>query len=266
MNAQSANCRGPSDQASHHPGLSRSLLIICAHGSAYHPAANEHVLSIAETLNQSGTFAAVQTIFHAGQTTDWSASGLDSDVFDHILIVPYMMSDGFLAKQMINQTKQTIEKAGITKPVIGTSSVGTHPAIADVALKVATEAADAHQLSPSSLSLVIVAHGSQNAPQSRMAAEVHLQAIRNAECFNETLLGFIEEPPFVADVLKSLKEPAVIVGLFAAPGGHAIVDIAEAMQEVKKDNLINAGPIGLHMDMHDLIRQRAIQAMSVATA
>ncbi len=262
MNAQTTYHSGSSDQAPPQADLSRSVLIICAHGSAYHPAANEHVLEISSTLRQSGDFADVQTIFHAGQTTDWPAPDLESDAFDQILVVPYMMSDGFLAKQMIDKVKHIIEEAAITKPVIGTSSVGTHPAIAAVVLKVASEATETHPLSPDALSLVIVAHGSRNAPQSRIGAEAHLQSLKVAARFKETVLGFIEEPPFVADVLKSVEGPAVVVGLFAAPGGHAIVDIAEVMQEANKNNLINAGPIGLHPDMHNLIRLRAIEAIT----
>ena len=262
MNAQTTYHGGSDDQDSPQADLSRSLLIICAHGSAYHPAANEHVLEISSTIRQSGDYADVQTIFHAGQAADWPAPDLDPGAFDQILVVPYMMSDGFLAKQMTDNAKHTIEEAGIKKPVIGTSSVGTHPAIADIVLKVATEAAEAHQLSADALSLVIVAHGSRNAPQSRIGAEAHLQSLRDVARFKETILGFIEEPPFVADVLKSIESPTVVVGLFAAPGGHAIVDIAEAMQEANIGSLINAGPIGLHPDMHDMIRLRAIEAMT----
>lgn len=220
------------------------------------------MLNIALSLKKSGAFADVQTVFQAGQTTAWSSPDLSQDAFDQILIVPYMMSDGFLAKQMINKTIHAIEEAGITKPVIGTPSVGTHPAISDIALTVALAAAEAHQASTDVLSLVVVAHGSQNAPQSRLAAEVHLQSIQNAAGFKETALAFIEEPPFVSNVLKSIQGPAIVVGLFAAPGGHAIVDIAEAMEEANRDDLINAGPIGMHQDMHDLITLRAVQAVT----
>lgn len=242
--------------------LSRSLLIICAHGSAYHPAANEHVHHIAETMAADNMFAAVQTVFQAGQTAPWTPPEIDQDAYDQILIVPYMMSDGFLAKQMINMTKHAIEAAGIAKPVIGSASVGTHPAIADLALKVATNAATAQIMNPADLSLVMVAHGSKNAPQSRLAAEAHLQTVQESGIFRSASLAFIEEAPFVADILRTIDGPAVVVGLFAAPGGHAIVDISAALAEVARDDLINAGPIGMDPDMHGLIPLRALEAFS----
>lgn len=242
--------------------LSRSLLIICAHGSAYHPAANEHVHRIAKTLSAGNVFAAVQTVFQAGQSTPWAPPKIDKDAYDQILIVPYMMSDGFLAKQMINKTKHAIEAADIAKPVFGSASVGTHPAIADLALKVATDAAAAGKKAPADLSLVMVAHGSKNAPQSRLAAEMHLQTVQETGIFSAASLAFIEEAPFVADVLRMIDGPAVVVGLFAAPGGHAIVDIAEALAEVARDDLINAGPIGMDQDMHNLIPLRALEAIT----
>lgn len=250
------------DTATSRIALSRSLLIICAHGSAYHPAANEHVLHIADGLGKSGDFAAVQTVFQAGHSPAWSVPSLSQDTFDQILIVPYMMSDGFLAKQMINKTKHAIQEAGLSQPVIGTGSVGTHPAIADITLTVALAAAEARQISADQLSLVIVAHGSRNAPQSRLAAEAHVQSLQNTSDFKQTILAFIEEPPFVMDVLQSIHGPAIVVGLFAAPGGHAIVDIAEAIEKANRDDLIDAGPIGMHQDMHNLITARAIQAIS----
>lgn len=242
--------------------LSRSLLIICAHGSAYHPAANEHVYRIAETLAADNSFAAVQTVFQAGQSAPWMPPKLDQGAYDQVLIVPYMMSDGFLAKQMINKTKHAIEAAGITKPVTGSASVGTHSAIADLVLKIAVNAAAADNKNPADLSLVMVAHGSRNAPQSRLAAETHLQAVQERGNFRAASLAFIEEAPFVADILRTVDGPAVVVGLFAAPGGHAIVDIAEALAEVARDDLINAGPIGMDQDMHGLIRLRACEAIS----
>jgi sirohydrochlorin ferrochelatase len=242
--------------------LSRSLLIICAHGSAYHLAANEHVQHIAETLAADNMFVAVQTVFQAGQSTPWAPPEIDKDAYDQILIVPYMMSDGFLAKQMINKTKHAIEAADIAKPVFGSASVGTHSAIADLALKVATDAAAAAKKDPTDLSLVMVAHGSKNAPQSRLAAEMHLQTVQRTGIFRAASLAFIEEAPFVADVLRTIDGPAVVVGLFAAPGGHAIVDIAEALDDVARDDLINAGPIGLEKGMHNLIPLRAFEAIS----
>jgi sirohydrochlorin ferrochelatase len=242
--------------------LSRSLLIICAHGSAYHPAANDHVCRIAETLAADNMFAAVQTVFQAGQSIPWTPPEIDQDAYDQILIVPYMMSDGFLAKQMINKTKHAIEAAGIAKPVFGSASVGTHPTIAEITLKVAVDAASAHKKNLVGLSLVMVAHGSKNAPQSRLAAETHLQTVQERGIFRATSLAFIEEAPFVTDVLRTIDGPAIVVGLFAAPGGHAIGDIAEALSEVARDDLINAGPIGMDQDMHRLIPLRACEAIS----
>ena len=261
MSLQTAQIEDNVDQNSTKMDLTRSLLVICAHGSAYHPAANDHVLKIAEDINQSGIFAGVQTVFQAGQATPWAAPRLNHDAYDQIIIVPYMMSDGFLAKQMINKVKQLIRDAGISYPVIGTPSVGTHQSVANIALKVATEAAQSHDMLPGELTMVLVAHGSQNSPQSRLASEMHLQSIRNAGVFKKVVLAFIEEAPFVSDTLKNIDDRAIVVGLFAAPGGHAIVDIRDALENSGKDDFINAGPIGMHKDMHDLIKKRTIQAI-----
>lgn len=261
MNSQTADQATDHHETASAPDLSRSLLIICAHGSAYHPAANEHVQRIAEKLSSGDTFAAVQTVFQAGQETAWVPPMIDHDAFDRILIVPYMMSDGFLAKQMINKTKHAIAAVGISKPVFGSASVGTHPAIADLTLRIAEDAAVADNKDPSELSLVIVAHGSRNAPQSRLTAEKQLQFIQERGNFRAASLAFIEEAPFVADILRAVEGPAVVVGLFAAPGGHAIVDIEAALVDVARDDLINAGPIGMHEVMHALIKRRAIEAL-----
>ena len=261
MTAQTASHHGPSRSVSDDAALSRSLLIICAHGSAYHPTANDHVIKIAEQLRQSGSFFDVQAVFHTGKATEWSVTNISPSAIDQILIVPYMMSDGFLAKQMINKTKQAIRDAGIQTPVFGSPAVGTHPLIADLALKLAIDTTTEYGTSPDEISLVIVAHGSRNAPQSRLGAEQHLQSIQEKGVFKRTALALIEEPPFVTDILRTIDGPAVVVGLFAAPGGHAIVDIAEAIAEAARDDLMDAGPIGLHTDMHELIQRRSLQTL-----
>lgn len=262
MNSQIASTANDANHAASANDLSRSLLIICAHGSAYHPSANEHVDRVAQRLAADNMFAAVQTVFQAGQSAPWTPPEIEQDAYDQILIVPYMMSDGFLAKQMINKTKHAIEAAGIARPVFGSASVGTHPTIAELVLKVAADAVKAGDKKPADLSLVMVAHGSKNAPQSRLAAETHLQTVQERGNFRAASLAFIEEAPFVADVLRMVDGPAVVVGLFAAPGGHAIVDIAKALAKVARNDLINAGPIGMDQDMHKLISLRAREAIS----
>lgn len=237
--------------------FSQTLLVICAHGSAKYPAANEHVLGIADQLRQSGLFFDVQTIFHAGSGNNWEASDLDSRKIDRVIIVPYMMSDGFLAAQMVNQTKEAIQHADIDVQAHGAEAVGTHATISDIAHKLAIETASQNRKSPEDLTLVLVAHGSRNAPQSRLAAEEHLGTLSQSSTFANTVLTFIEEPPFIADTLADITGPAIILGLFAAPGGHAIGDISEAITQSGRDDLINAGPIGLHPDMAELIILRA---------
>lgn len=238
-----------------------SLLVICAHGSAKHPAANDHVLALAKDLGSDSPFDDVRVVFHASEPKSIDMNTLNVEGFDRVVMVPYMMSDGFLADQMISNTRENLQSVGVAAPLLGTPSVGTHPAIVDLCLDLAIRTAKQAGMAPCDMDVVLVAHGSRNAPESRIAATSHYEAIAAKETFKKAHLAFIEEPPYLADTLGAIDRTAVIVGLFAAPGGHAIGDISEAIDSSGKDHFLNAGPVGMHPDMSDIIIRRAREAL-----
>lgn len=233
-----------------------TLLIICAHGSARFAAANQHVRDVAGKIRDEGSFLHVQTVFHAGDRDQWTPPEINLNQIARVIIVPFMMADGYLAAQMIKTTKELIENAGINAEILGAEAVGTHAKIPEMAIEMASR----NQKKPENLNLVLVAHGSSNAPDSRVAAKAHCRAIDRSAPFRQTHLAFIEEAPFIFDTLNTIDGPAIILGLFAAPGGHAIGDVSDAITKTGRDDLIDAGPIGLHPQMPELIRLRAIEA------
>lgn len=240
----------------------KSLLVICAHGSAKHPAANDHVLALASRLKADGPFDNICVVFHACDPKSPDLKGLRVADYSEIVLVPYMMSDGFLANQMITKVRKDLQNAGFPADIIvNTRAAGTHPSIADLCLDMGKWTVGQAGLANADVEMVVVAHGSRNAPESRLAATAHYESVTNSQTFKKTHLAFIEEPPFLSDTLKIANRPAVIVGLFAAPGGHAIDDISEAIEAAGKDHFLNAGPVGLHPDIGDIIIRRAEESI-----
>ena len=49
--------------------------------------------------------------------------------------------------------------------------------------------------------------------------------------FSAVTTAYLEEPPFLQDMMGRLDGPTVVVGMFASDGLHAGEDLPEAMEE-----------------------------------
>lgn len=68
-------------------------------------------------------------------------------------------------------------------------------------------------------SLLLVAHGSTVNPDSALAAQLHAERLRAANCFHSVSVAYWKEPPFIRDVATSLASPRVfVVPLFLSAG------------------------------------------------
>ena len=105
--------------------------------------------------------------------------------------------------------------------------------------------------------LVLIAHGSARNPGRRLAAHTHTETLRHR--FGSARLGFLEEAPFAADVLRAARgDKVAVVGMFAGEGGHPSDDLPALLAHSPR--LLWAGSIGAHPAMADLIADRATSA------
>lgn len=238
-------------------------VILAAHGSTRRPDANAVISAHAAQMRKTGPFQHISTAFLIG---DQPPSALKQQGSTRtVLIVPFMMSDGFLADELSSQIADTLS---LPSPddrhaprIIVTPPVGTHKGITQLARHAGEKALAGAGFDARKSTLVICAHGSKGRPESRLAAEAHTDRLRGSGAFAHVVLAMLEEPPVLNEVLADIKGPAAVVGLFAAPGGHAIDDVKEAINQNRNREIIDAGPVGIDPRMADIAVMRALDAL-----
>ncbi|MEX0694398.1 MAG: CbiX/SirB N-terminal domain-containing protein [Rhodospirillales bacterium] len=238
-------------------------LVLAAHGSSRRPDANAVVERHAQHMRDTGPFSKVSTTFLIGGEP--AAATLKRIDCDTVLIVPFMMVDGFLAEEVSKRIHSTLRQETKAPRILVADAVGTHEGITRIAQHLALKALTLDGYDAESASVVLVAHGSKGRPESRKAAEGHAASLQQMGVFRTVELAMLEEPPLLTNVLAALSGPAAVVGLFAAPGGHAIDDVHEAIRLSGRSDLSDAGPVGMDSRMSEIATLRAIQALQGAT-
>jgi len=239
-------------------------VVLAAHGSQRRPAANAMICAHAERMRKTGPFSQVSAAFLMGDggISDLAAADMAADT---VLIVPFMMSDGFLAGELSAQISHALNEDGAGRRIIVTAPVGTHEDVSEIAREAAARALAKAGHAATASTLVLVAHGSKGRGESKACAEAHADRLRAQGAFQGGFqaveLAMLEEPPFMQDVLARIDGPAAVVGLFAAPGGHAVDDVQAAIAARADAQIIDAGPVGQDPRMAEIAVLRALQSL-----
>lgn len=237
----------------------KTWVVLAAHGSTRRPEANETVTKHARRLGESGLFRGASAAFLLGDAGPADIAG-DIDA-EKVVIVPYMMSDGYLTGEISARIEAALKDRGNGGQVRITDPVGTHRDIAVIARDTACHALAHAGYEAGKATLVLVAHGSGGRPESKACALAHAKTLIESRDFGDVRLATLEEAPFLEDVLSEVDGPAAVVGLFAAPGGHAVDDVARAIAARGLATIIDAGPVGTTAAMTDIVLARAMAAL-----
>lgn len=232
-----------------------TALILAAHGSSRRPEANTLVDAHAATIKAQNIFSSVHTVFLMGGPDPLDV--VQHVTAQHITVVPFMMSDGYLVDVVTDKLDSAISTDD-RRDIRVTEPIGTHPEIATIAADMAEGTLKDNQLTPKDATVVLVAHGAKQRPQSKAGAMHHLERIKNMKRFADVRLALLEEAPFIADVFKEISGPSTIVGMFAAPGGHAIDDVQTAIMGNGRPDMHDTGPIGANPRMINIAIDRAL--------
>jgi sirohydrochlorin cobaltochelatase len=199
--------------------FSRDALLLIGHGSSHYEDAG-HMLHVhAAALRAEGQFAQAAVGFLRG--APGVAEALAELTADIVHVVPFFMEDGYFSRVAVPAAlRQAVRRGGPTlrycRPVglggrltalIGACVLRQNPA-------------------PGTLTVVLVGHGSGRAPGRSAALRQHCSSLAAAGSFSDVRTAFLEEPPFVADVLGRLRaSDTAVLGFFAGDGGHVRDDL-----------------------------------------
>ncbi len=232
-------------------------LVIVAHGSSQRPEANTYVQGLADEITRRTVFAWTTTVF----AVDDKDFILPKGDVRGVVIMPFFMSDGGLAEKLTTEITASISDQAPNLRILQTDPIGSRREIADFAVDLAASALQPIPYPSEDATLVMVAHGSTVRSDSRKDAQKQVVAVRAHQRFAEVKLALLEEPPSLRDILRESKMPVVVVGLFAAPGGHATDDVGAEIAAAGREGVYNAGPVGLHTGFGELITAVALQTI-----
>ncbi len=237
-----------------------TVLILAAHGSSRRPDANVIINAHAATIESEKLFSNVYTVFLMGG--DDFGIVAKNITARHIIIVPIMMSDGYLVDVVTQKINAELKSLDRVVNIRVSDPVGTHDGIAGIVAELAENTLIRHNHLPKLSSVLLVAHGAKERPESKSGAMQHLMRVRNGQSFADVHLALLEEEPFLEDVVNNIPGPCAVVGLFAAPGGHAINDVQKVLANCKRSDLYDAGPIGMDKRVTQIAIDRALSQIS----
>jgi sirohydrochlorin ferrochelatase len=207
--------------------MSRTALILAAHGSHDGSAANALMQDIAARLQPRVPQDTVVAAFNLG--TPHYREIIDRLDATDITIVPVMTSDGYFRRVVLpREFAANTRAADVTVRI--TRAAGTQPAAAEIMAGLAAGAARQYRLRPHQFSVAVIGHGTRRHAQSRLAAHAVRDQVRAIVACAACEAFFLDEPPEVQDIPTHLPHDNILVVPFLLGGGfHALRDIPERL-------------------------------------
>ncbi|MFC4249686.1 CbiX/SirB N-terminal domain-containing protein [Natribaculum luteum] len=262
--------------------LDRDLgVVLAAHGSHRSRGSGDPVYGHARRLRRRPIFDEVQVAFW--QEEPGFAEVLRATTATHRFVVPLFASEGYFTRTVL--PRELTAPPGVEDDVTITDPVGTAPAVTDLIASRALEVfrADDAVCDLADIAVAIVAHGAENDPRSAVAAADHAQRLRSHDPNAAVEAFYLEEPPYVSEVLESFdRRQIVAVPLFVGQGGHVTTDVPELLGLDPTERIDDAAtathagkidgrtvrytePIGTHPALADVAVRRVLEATTEVT-
>ncbi len=239
-----------------HPVTPETGLVIVAHGERTAAAANRALLAHATRVAERWPHIFVRAAVLYGEPSLRRACRAAAERGVRTLLVyPFFITDG--VGQMLAKHLGELARCEISLM----PPFGFDPALPTLLLKASLSAAGAAGFLPGGARLLIVAHGRRPAREPAAVIARMTADLRSRDIFASVESAFLEQHPFLRDVLKSRAHPTVVAGCFAGEGLHACVDVPAAVEKAGKDALYT-GPIGAHPKVADLIIHAVADALT----
>lgn len=201
--------------------MTRPAAIIVSHGQPSDPDPAQRDLE-----RFTSRVAALLPDWHVGSATLAKEGALDCALDaagGRPLIYPLFMTEGWFTGDNLRKRLHSAPDARILRPL------GVSPALPDLAANLLREVLAARGWDAGDTQLFIAGHGSGRSPNSARDTHAFAEALALRIAFAEQRVGFVEEPPYLADQAAGLGAQAICLPFFAARLGHVIDDIPEAL-------------------------------------
>ncbi len=232
--------------------------VIVAHGERGGSFSNAIVKGHAVAASKALPDVAVAAGVLSGEPTFEAAlAEVASRTDGEILIYPFFMAPGYFVNTKI---PKRIADAGLAERCRILETFGSSAPLPAVILQQALASASELGAEPQASRLLLVGHGSKVSRASAEATEAVAACLRALGGFGVVATAFLEEAPFVEDVvLSDNHRPTVVVGFFNGDGLHAAEDVPQMIG--KFDGPIGyTGPVGAFDDASRLIADVIHQA------
>ena len=177
----------------------------------------------------------------------------------HPLIYPFFMAEGYFTGEVLPRRLKEVSAKCRQLPAFGSD-----PAIPELVAEAVMTGARSSNRVPAETTLLLAAHGSRISSASRLSTLGLAQNLVASLPFKSVVVGFIEEPPFLADAARDLGS-AICLPLFTLNAGHVINDLPHALAKAGFEGPVLA-PIGTHRDVPRLISAALVHHASKAAA
>jgi len=139
------------------------------------------------------------------------------------LIYPFFMTAGWFTGDALRKRLITAPEAQLLPPF------GSDPALPALTADLLRNVIADQDWEIATTRLFLAAHGSGRSPNAARDTQIFAAALAQSLPLQEIRVGFIEQPPFLADQAFDLGERSICLPFFVARGGHVIDDIPEAL-------------------------------------
>ena len=183
-------------------------LLLIGHGSPRYPDADRAMRQHAGTIRAMNRFAAVETAVLANLPEILARLSGQT-----VRAVPFFMEDGYFTRVAIPRL--------LGLDVMLCPPVGIHDGMAGLIERQALSAGAGHNTA-----VLVAGHGSASAPGRALALHRHTARVAATGLFARVEAAHLEEAPFIASALESLRHhDVVVIGYFAGEGGHVLDDM-----------------------------------------
>ncbi len=216
-------------------------LLLIGHGSRRYQDAGAVIVRHAEAVRRDGQFSQVEIALLNGAPS--VAEALAEIGKRAIRVVPFFMEDGYFSQV-------AVPRALDGRPAVMCPPVGVHDGMAGLIERQALAACAELGVPSRTAAVLVVGHGSANAPGRALALHRHTARVAATELFARAEAACLEEVPFVADALHGLRaHPVVVIGFFANQGGHVRDDVPGLIAAEQAAR----GPAGAEVRFHGVV-------------